>query len=1837
MKTRNITFLRQGQARAGEPAGQQANEAGTSTGLLLTTDATGWFGRILLTHQAAVWAGVLFLMVGGFAPARADVFVDPNQIEGTIGWNNPAGPVLNFLTTGGFNTVNDNPWVQSSLSAKEVLNGPHQASAMFFPLSRVSTPYENFSVSTVPITGVEYHITPLMVVVGGPAYQFATKISDPVFPEPAPDVTLDFVECAGLIRIHYRSAANINTPVPVDSSGVYARIPANNNELQAYGGPVQNTGATDHTLIVRGGNTFDLQVSATTSTGSSHFLDYITFSTRSNYTVNVPCDGIVDVTLLIPDFTGSGPTNGALGQIIGRVDMLSEQEHWIGASFTLMAAYNGPQANYRFADVGLQVQPAQNAPCSGVSPFVGQPGCNAAGRFVLKNLLPSDFQPDLNNPPGPRPYGVYSVLTYGLGRRFQTFESPRLDASPFNPMVTVPAGGTVDVGDTFVFNPGWVVGEVYLCAPDEPGKTNSPLRHLFWSSDDDNNQDGIPNDFTFGYTSQIVASGRNELGAGATRSASGGTARTLFDGSFMDSGPDKDHFVGDYRLTLGGLNGEATRWDQSPIWLNFRNLGAGDYLASQIQIRNDHPSFKNVQILPGQTIKNDHRYGMGKVTISFHVTSGQLWSPRIIGSGSFSGTDFEGRSAAYNVNIHYADGLPAAQAAAQPDGSIVMCLPEGLYTFQPTLEVVNGNSSTHNILPSFQQYVGPCSIVSNTPCLQVSVTNLMDCPTNRNIRIAGSVGSCTNVTNISYVLNGVTTSVCDNCGVNPSFAFEVALADCENSLSVVVRDANGETASVSRNVRYDTTPPQFTGCPTGPIDLGCDPASLPDCASALARVTADDACSGLLIPTCSAGAVQVSGNQRSQTFTLDATDACNNTATCAVTYTWTVGCETNSNCCDGCVKDANGQYPASFTVTVLPGWNALVNPLCHGTNNLLIDIIPNAPIEAQIVKWDKVTHVFTQTDVFDPGLGGWVDPNTADPNNTTTLPPGEGFFLFNPGPAYTITYTGCEPQCPPRCPKTNDLWFVGKTGSTQGTSTWESLFGTNCPPLCGSTVRIFNGGIQIYQDYVYLGGNGWSPSTPTWPNGNSVFVFWQPTNCEPCDVICATNKTVECGAAWSFDPPTASCTNTTIAEISTVTNGLCPMVVTRRWVVTDATGHASYCEQEVTVADTVPPVLQGCVDLATNSLTTASGNYVSFTVTALDACEGVLPVHCDPPSGSFFPVGQTLVHCSAVDRCGNSNACTFLVTVRAGCVEIVEETIRCTGTNGLDSYRFCVRNNTDHDLGHLTIVNLPSGVSATPYFLTLNPPLPSGQTRCVTVTLSGLGARTNLCFRLMAHSPDFEECCIVTHCATIVRSAPQIHCPENIAVEAASPATNAVVNFTVQATDGSSNAVPVTCTPASGSMFPCGTTVVNCVVRDACGNTSTCSFTVTVRCHGNDRCDLFIQDTPVYYAGAPDQGNEPDANMIGQPMWTSRGIWVHTDCVQPPGTYLTHQNPRYGQQNCVFAEIKNRGASAVSGAKVELYYANASLGLSWPAQWTLIGTVTLPTIAAGGTHIAQAPWFPPGTGHYCLIARIVSDCDPMTTPEGTDINANVRANNNLAWRNVNVTECLHTPGEKVEVRVRNFEPAPKKLTLVFTVDDDFLPDGGTAILSPGSPLFQRWMDAGAKGSNIEVINGNEIRFTGSPASFEDIPFGENEERVFNLTLRADQPMPVPGTSHVYHAHLLQKIDGAPVGGVAYTIVTRALDTDTDGDGIKDVDDPDDDNDGVLDDDDNNPVGDLDCPPAALTINRTGQEVTITWSGLNYRLQSVRSFGDAWEDVPNASSPYVRTADGDHRFYRLICR
>jgi hypothetical protein len=77
-------------------------------------------------------------------------------------------------------------------------------------------------------------------------------------------------------------------------------------------------------------------------------------------------------------------------------------------------------------------------------------------------------------------------------------------------------------------------------------------------------------------------------------------------------------------------------------------------------------------------------------------------------------------------------------------------------------------------------------------------------------------------------------------------------------------------------------------------------------------------------------------------------------------------------------------------------------------------------------------------------------------------------------------------------------------------------------------------------------------------------------------------------------------------------------------------------------------------------------------------------------------------------------------------------------------------------------------------------------------------------------------------------TAPALTVPADIVLEAVSP-SGRVITFETSATDSVSGAVTVSCSPASGSVFPIDSTDVMCVAQDAKGNTADASFTVTVQ------------------------------------------------------------------------------------------------------------------------------------------------------------------------------------------------------------------------------------------------------------------------------------------------------------------------------------------------------------------------------------------------------------------------
>ena len=163
-------------------------------------------------------------------------------------------------------------------------------------------------------------------------------------------------------------------------------------------------------------------------------------------------------------------------------------------------------------------------------------------------------------------------------------------------------------------------------------------------------------------------------------------------------------------------------------------------------------------------------------------------------------------------------------------------------------------------------------------------------------------------------------------------------------------------------------------------------------------------------------------------------------------------------------------------------------------------------------------------------------------------------------------------------------------------------------------------------------------------------------------LICATNKTVDCAAPWSFNPPTATnacCPasgtppNVVISVVSTVTNGICPRVITRTWRGVDDCGQIATCSQTVTVVDTTAPTINCGPNQTVNCGTTWNFSTPTYSDNCTPAASLALTIVSTTTNG-VCPQVITRVW-KVTDLCGNSANCTETVTV----VDTTPPTINC--------------------------------------------------------------------------------------------------------------------------------------------------------------------------------------------------------------------------------------------------------------------------------------------------------------------------------------------------------------------------------------------------------------------------------------------------------------------------------------------------------------------------------------------------------------------------------------------------
>jgi Bacterial Ig domain/HYR domain len=109
------------------------------------------------------------------------------------------------------------------------------------------------------------------------------------------------------------------------------------------------------------------------------------------------------------------------------------------------------------------------------------------------------------------------------------------------------------------------------------------------------------------------------------------------------------------------------------------------------------------------------------------------------------------------------------------------------------------------------------------------------------------------------------------------------------------------------------------------------------------------------------------------------------------------------------------------------------------------------------------------------------------------------------------------------------------------------------------------------------------------------------------------------------------------------------------YTISDGDGGSDTATVSITVEppalDTIPPTVIVPADFAVDA-TRPAGARVTYSATASDLVDPSPSLTCLPASGSMFPIGRTLVTCTATDDAGNAASRTFTIAVRGASEQI---------------------------------------------------------------------------------------------------------------------------------------------------------------------------------------------------------------------------------------------------------------------------------------------------------------------------------------------------------------------------------------------------------------------------------------------------------------------------------------------------------------------------------------------------------------------------------------------------------
>lgn len=335
--------------------------------------------------------------------------------------------------------------------------------------------------------------------------------------------------------------------------------------------------------------------------------------------------------------------------------------------------------------------------------------------------------------------------------------------------------------------------------------------------------------------------------------------------------------------------------------------------------------------------------------------------------------------------------------------------------------------------------------------------------------------------------------------------------------------------------------------------------------------------------------------------------------------------------------------------------------------------------------------------------------------------------------------------------------------------------------------------------------------------------------------------------------------------------------------------------------------------------------------------------------------------------------------------------------------------------------------------------------------------------------------------------------------------------------------------------------------------------------------DLYIKDNYFTVLSERDRGEEPDIDDGG--MWKSPDIWVRR---QADGlTNQTHQNPEYGQTNYIYVRVRNRGYQTSLGSEqLNLYWAKANTVLDWPDIWqgnetignppvqlgNPVGVQTIGSTNAQGQTIVEFAWNPPNPEdyesfidspqHFCLLARIEANNDPMYDELNGGIGYNTKANNNIAWKNISIIdlEANSTPRPRgVLVYVGNTREHPLQVDFGFelpkVIKGNTIFDEARVIATLDDKVWQKWNEGGKMGRGIKIYNQakHQISIGGDNAALTNIFFEPNELAQVHVGFEFIEEK--RSGQKEFELDLVQRETNTQevMGGETYQVITKGID------------------------------------------------------------------------------------------------